>query len=54
MLPCHFASPPFPSLARSFDNNSLGSHGDNCAVFTANNMEEEAIKAGTKTKCVGG
>ena len=41
-----------PHLFAPFDNNSMGSHGDNCASFSANNMEEEAIRSGSKTKFV--
>jgi hypothetical protein len=41
-----------PHLFSPFDNNSLGSHGDNCAAFSGNNMEEEDIRAGKKKRCV--
>jgi hypothetical protein len=36
-----------PHLFKSFDNNSLGNHGDNCASFQASTIEERAIKSGT-------
>lgn len=42
----------FPHLFNAFDNNSLGNHGDNCASFQANNIEEEAIAAGKKARFV--
>jgi hypothetical protein len=38
----------FPSLFNSFDNNSLGGHGDNCASFTASSTEESEIQQGKK------
>lgn len=37
-----------PHLFNSFDNNSLGGHGDNCASFTASTREEQDIKGGKK------
>lgn len=42
----------FPHLFAPFDNNSLGNHGDNCASFQKNNMEEEEITAGRREKFV--
>jgi hypothetical protein len=42
----------FPHLFNGFDNNSLGNHGDNCASFQKNNMEEEEIEKGTREKFV--
>lgn len=38
----------FPHLFKSFDNNSLGGHGDNCASFTASSTEERETKQGVK------
>lgn len=39
----------FPHLfGGHFDNNSLGNHGDNCASFQKNLMEEEEIEAGKR------
>lgn len=38
----------FPHLFAGFDNNSLGNHGDNCASFQKNVMEEEEIAAGKR------
>jgi hypothetical protein len=38
----------FPHLFKSFDNNSLGNHGDNCASFAASSIEERDIKAGKR------
>jgi len=43
----------FPHLfAGHFDNNSLGNHGDNCASFQKNLMEEEEIAAGKRPRFV--
>jgi hypothetical protein len=42
----------FPHLFNSFDNNSLGNHGDNCASFQAQTNEEVEIKAGKKSRFV--
>lgn len=42
----------FPHLFKSFDNNSLGGHGDNCASFTASKMEEQEVIASKKTAFV--
>ena len=39
-----------PHLFADFDNNSLGNHGDNCASFSKNAMEEKEIDAGTRQK----
>lgn len=36
----------FPHLFKSFDNNSLGNHGDNCASFQASAMEEKEVQSG--------
>ena len=38
----------FPHLFAGFDNNSLGNHGDNCASFQKNNMEEDEIAQGKR------
>ena len=40
------------ACACSFDNNSQGNHGDNCASFSKNNQEEGEIDAGTRKRCV--
>lgn len=40
----------FPHLFAGFDNNSLGNHGDNCASFQKNTMEEEEIAAGKRKR----
>lgn len=37
---------PAPFLLRSFDNNSLGNHGDNCASFQKSMITEREIKQG--------
>ena len=42
----------FPHLFAPFDNNSLGNHGDNCASFQKNVMEEDEIAAGTRARHV--
>jgi len=43
----------FPHLfGGHFDNNSLGNHGDNCASFQKNLMEEEEIAAGKRPRFV--
>ena len=39
----HALAPPH---RRSFDNNSLGNHGDNCASFQKTMMVEREIKEG--------
>lgn len=38
----------FPHLFKSFDNNSLGGWGDNCASFTRSKQVEKAIAAGSE------
>lgn len=32
-----------PHLFAGFDNNSLGNHGDNCAIFQKNIMDEQLV-----------